>query len=88
MNLLLCTLLHRKVLINNGAIKDKFKSMLSNATLTKGFWAQGEATTIRLINQSPSRVLDKEQWQRYYEQTNRLPQSISESLATRHLAMF
>ena len=34
--------------------------MLSNADLTQGFWAKAIATTVHLINRSPSKVLDKE----------------------------
>ena len=44
----------------NRTIQEKVRSMLSNADLTQGFWAEAVATAVHLINRSPSKVLDKE----------------------------
>ena len=41
-------------------IQEKVHSMLSNADLTQGFWAEAVATAVHLINRCPSKVLDKE----------------------------
>ena len=39
-------------------IQDKVRSMLSNANLPNGFWAESLAIAVHLINRSPNRVLD------------------------------
>ena len=44
----------------NRTIQEKVRSMLSNAQLPNGFWAEAVATAVHLINRSPSKVLDKE----------------------------
>ena len=44
----------------NRTIQEKVRSMLSNAELPNGFWAEAVATAVHLINRSPSKVLDKE----------------------------
>ena len=44
----------------NRTMQEKVRSMLSNAELPNGFWAEAVATAIHLINRSPSKVLDKE----------------------------
>ena len=44
----------------NRMIQEKVRSMLSNAELPNGFWAEAVATAVHLINRSPSRVLEKE----------------------------
>ncbi|MCO5573789.1 hypothetical protein L7F22_027563 [Adiantum nelumboides] len=43
----------------NRAIQEKVKSMLSDAKLPNGFWAEA-VTTVHLMNKSPSRVLERE----------------------------
>ena len=42
----------------NRTIQEKVRSMLSNANLTNGFWAEALATAVHLINRSPNKVLD------------------------------
>ena len=42
----------------NRTIQEKIRSMLSNAQLPDGFWAEALATTIHLINRSPNKRLD------------------------------
>ena len=44
----------------NRTIQEKVRSMLSNAALPNGFWAEAVAIAVHLINRSPSKVLDKE----------------------------
>ena len=50
----------------NRTIKEKVCSMLSNAGLPHGFWAEAVKTALHLINRLPSKVLDekipKELW--------------------------
>ena len=52
----------------NRTIREKVSSMLSNANLPNGIWAEALATTIHLINRSPNKVLDmklpEENWSR------------------------
>ena len=40
--------------------QEKVRSMLSNAKLPNGFWAEAVANAVHLINRSPSKVLEKE----------------------------
>ena len=42
----------------NRTIQEKVRSMLSNASLPNGFWAEALATAIHLINRSPNKTLD------------------------------
>ena len=42
----------------NRTIQEKVRSMLSNASLPNGFWAEALATAVHLINRSPNKVLD------------------------------
>ena len=42
----------------NRTIQEKVRSMLSNANLPNGFWAESLAPDVHLINRSPNRVLD------------------------------
>jgi len=42
----------------NRTIQEKVRSMLSNASLPNGFWAEALATAIHLINRSPNKALD------------------------------
>ena len=42
----------------NRTILEKIRSMLSNAELPNGFWAEALATTVHLINRSPNKRLD------------------------------
>ena len=42
----------------NRTIQERLKSMLSNAELSNGFWAEALATAICLINRSPYKWLD------------------------------
>ncbi|MCO5563139.1 hypothetical protein L7F22_016775 [Adiantum nelumboides] len=44
----------------NRTIQEKVRSMLSNAHLTNGFWAEAIATVVHLINGFPSKVLEKD----------------------------
>ncbi|WP_286497639.1 integrase core domain-containing protein, partial [Escherichia coli] len=41
----------------NRTIQEKVRSMLSNASLPNGFWAEALATAIHLINRSPNKAL-------------------------------
>ena len=42
----------------NRTIQEKIRSMLSNASLPNGFWAEALATAIHLINRSPNKKLE------------------------------
>ena len=42
----------------NRTIQEKIKSMLSNAELPNGFWAEALAIAVHLINRSPNKRLD------------------------------
>ena len=42
----------------NRTIQEKVRSMLSNASLPNGFWAEALAIAVHLINRSPNKVLD------------------------------
>ena len=42
----------------NRTIQEKVRSMLSNADLPNGFWAESLAIVVHLINRSPNKVLD------------------------------
>ena len=42
----------------NRTIQEKMRSMLSNAGLPNGFWAEALVTVIHLINRSPNKKLD------------------------------
>ena len=50
----------------NRTIQENIRSMLSNAELPNGFWAEALATAVHLINRSPNKWLDfrvaKEVW--------------------------
>ena len=43
----------------NRTIQEKLRSMLSNAELPNGFWAEALATAVHLINRSPNKALDE-----------------------------
>ena len=68
-------------------IQEKVRSMLSNADLPNGFWAEALATAVHLINRSPNKVLDtkipEEVWSGKPPLIN-----ILESLAVKHTAIF
>ena len=42
----------------NRTIQEKIRSMLSNAQLPDGFWAEALATAVHLINRSPNKRLE------------------------------
>ena len=42
----------------NRTIQEKIRSMLSNASLPNGFWAEALATAVHLINRSPNKKLE------------------------------
>ena len=42
----------------NRTIQERLKSMLSNAELSNGFWAEALATAVHLINRSLNKGLD------------------------------
>ena len=42
----------------NQTVQERVRSMLSNADLPNGFWAEALVTTVHLINMSPNKVLD------------------------------
>ncbi|RYA47095.1 hypothetical protein DD606_23800, partial [Enterobacter cloacae complex sp. GF14B] len=44
----------------NRTIQEKVRSMLSNAQLPNGFWAEAVSTAVHLVNRSPSKVLQKD----------------------------
>ncbi|MCO5556241.1 hypothetical protein L7F22_009787 [Adiantum nelumboides] len=44
----------------NRTIQEKVGSMLSNAQLQNGFWAEVVATAVHLINKTPSKILEKD----------------------------
>ena len=64
-NLRLLTILHRMEIAErmNRTIQEKVRSMLSNAELPNGFWAEAVATAVHLINKYlPVRFWTKKQW--------------------------
>ena len=67
----------------NKTIQEKLRSMLSNAQLSKGFWAKALSKVVHLINRLPIKRLDMS-----YDLANHPHISILECLAMRHVAIF